>query len=174
MPTCAEPRLYIPPASQAALRADKNYIALLEAESTWAFKYQFTRPNPAWPRAFPIQGLNLPRPGPAQMDAYNSLLPAHFRAKVRASQNRPQTELFGTAPYVALGRGVMHHVDTNTALLHSNPVHERGSRVLTEREWDTRAFITVPRELRELPVDLRVGQTTRVAPSYLQRQPHDP
>lgn len=170
-PTCAEPKLYIPPASQAALRADRDYISLLEAESTWAFKYQFTRPNPAWPRSFPIQGLNLPRPGPGQMDAYNSLLPVHYRTQVRASQNRPKTELFGTAPYTALGRGVMHHVDVSSMLMQANPVNERGSRVLVEREWDTRSFITVPRELRDLPVDLRVGQTTRVGPAYM--QPHD-
>lgn len=160
----------VPNAAQAALRADPAYLRLLEAESTWAFKYHASRPNPVAPQRFPIQGLNNPAWGPRQVDAYNALLPGHYRVHTRAAQNRPLTELFGTAPYLALGRGILNHVDTNTTLLQGNPINDRNRR-LSEREWDRTAFVTVPKELRELPFDTRKSATTRVSPEYA--QPHD-
>lgn len=168
---CVAPQMYIPPAAQAALRADPDYLRLLEAESTWAFKYHLTRTNPWTPRAFPVQGLNNPAMGPGQVDAYNSLLPSHYRVKHRASQNRPQTELFGTAPYIALGRGIMHHVDVNSMLQQGHWTQDRGQRVLMEREFDRKHFVSIPAALRNLPFETRKGEGTRVSPEYL--QPHD-
>lgn len=163
----------LPNASQAGLRADRDYLALLEAESTWPTRYMLSRPQPLHPRQYPIQGLNNPAIGPGQVDAYNTLLPTHFRVQTRASQNRPQTELFGTAPYLALGRGVAQHVDVSTMLLQGNPLFDRGNRVLEERAWPREQFVTVPAELRDLPVDTRLGEFTRSAPEY-QKQPRDP
>lgn len=157
----------VPPASQAALRADPAYLGLLETESTWALKYNFSRPNPMAPRRFPIQGLNTAAPGPAQMAAYNTLLPINYRVQTRASHDRPQTELFGRAPYVAVGRGVLNHIDTNTQLMQGNPIIDR-TRQLSERQWHRASFVNVPKELRELPYDSRLGKTTRVAPEYAQ------
>lgn len=161
----------IPSASQVSLRADPDYIALLSAESTWPFKYRMGSINPTAPRAHPIQGLNAPAVGPGQIDAYNRLLPVNFRMDVRSSQHRPQTQLFGTAPYIALGRGVMHHVDTNSMLQQGNPLFDRGNRTVTERRFDTMDFVTIPEDLRQLP-ELRKGQMTRMGPQYI-RQPHD-
>lgn len=158
-------------ASQASLRADKQYIDLLEAESTWAAKYLFSQPNPVAPRRFPMMGLNAPNMGPGQMPTYNDMLPQHYRVMHRASHNKPQTELFGTAPYIALGRGVLSHVDTSSALLQSNYVPERGSRVLMEAPWTRSQYVTVPEELKQLR-EMRLGQMTRVGPEYM--QPHDP
>lgn len=160
----------LPNASQAALRADPSYIGLLEAESTWAAKYNFSRPNPTAPRRFPIQGMHRPSFGPTEVDAYNALLPQNFRVQTRAAHNRPQTELFGRAPYVALGRGVLNHVDTSTLLKHGNPIIDR-TRQLSERQWDRASFVTVPKELRDLPHESRLGELTRVGPEYA--QPHD-
>lgn len=161
-----------PNASQASLRADRSYITMLEAESTWPMKYTFSRPNPMTPRAFPVQGLNAPAIGPGQVATFNRLLPQNFRIQNRASQHRLQTELFGTAPYVALGRGILQHVDVSTGLIQGHNVSTRGSRwESAEKMYDRKAFIDVPRELRELE-ELRMGTMTRVAPSYA--QPHDP
>lgn len=159
-----------PPSSQAALRADPSYIGLLEAESTWAAQYNFSRPNPMAPRRFPIQGLTNSAPGPSQIDAYTTLLPVHYRVQNRASHDRPQTELFGRAPYVALGRGVLNHVDTSTQLAHGNPIIDR-TRQLSERQWYRAPFVSLPKELVQLPHDTRMGKTTRVAPDY--PQPRD-
>lgn len=161
----------MPTAAQASLRADRDYLALLEAQSTWPTRYHFARINPTAPSAFPIQGLNAPHMGPPQIPHFNKLLPANFRVDVRSSQHRLQTELFGRAPYIALGRGIMNHVDTNTMLQQGNPIFERGNRVLAEKPWDRRDFVTMPADLKNLPVETRKGALTRVGPQYL--QPHD-
>ena len=163
MTTVAPP----PPATQAALRADPAYLGLLEAESTWALKYNFSRPNPAAPRRLPIQGLNNPAPGPSQIDALNTLLPINYRVQTRAAHDRPQTELFGRAPYVALGRGVLNHVDTSTQLQQGNPAIDR-TRQLSERQWYRADFVSPPKELTQLPFETRKSAMTRVAPDYAQ------
>lgn len=162
------PMSMMPSAAQVSLRTDRDYIALLDAQSSWPTQYHFARINPTAPSAFPIQGLNAPHMGPAQIPQYNKLLATNFRIDVRSSQNRLQTELFGRSPYIALGRGILNHVDTNTALLHGNPIYERGNRVLVERPWDRSQFVTVPAELKNLPVDTRKGRMTRMNPQYLQ------
>ena len=172
MASCTPSGPTLPNALQAGLRADRDYLSLLEAESMWPTRYVLAAPQPLHPRQYPIQGLNRPAIGPAQVDAYNALLPAHFRVHTRASQNRPQTELFGTAPYLALGRGVAQHVDVSTMLQQGNPLFDRGNRVLEERPWPREQFVTVPAELRDLPNDTRLGEWTRMNAEY-QKQPHD-
>jgi hypothetical protein len=156
-------------ARATTLRADRAYIDLLEAESTWAFKYNLSRTNPVDPRALPMWAKT---PGVLNVNGYNSLLPINFRMQTRASQNRPQTQLFGTAPYTALGRGLLHHVDTNSQLQQSNWVAARGSRQgTTEAELRRFDFVTLPRELTTMPFESRYGAMTRVGPAYA--QPHD-
>jgi hypothetical protein len=160
-----------PQASQASLRADSAYVSLLEAESTWPMKYTFSRPNPVAARAYPMQGLIGSGVGSDQVAAYNRLIPHQQRTSQRASRNRPNTELFGTAPYTATGRGIMNHVDISTAIMQGNHVPNGSSRILTERQWDRRDFLTLPDDLVRLPVETRKGEWTRVGPEYL--QPHD-
>lgn len=155
-------------AARETLRADKAYIDLLEAESTWPSRYVLSRPNPLAPRAFPIQGLNAPHIGPAQVGVYNALLPDNYRVRVQSSHYRLDTELAGRAAFLGRGDGVMRHVNVSTALLQGNRVSERGSRTLAEREWDRRDFVAVPRALTSLDVDTRLGEVTRVGPQYLQ------
>lgn len=155
-------------ARETTLRADKAYIDLLEAESTWPFKYVFSRTNAVNPRlsGAPCSGV------PARnINAYNTLLPTHFRVQTRASQNRPQTELFGTAPYTALGRGPLKHIDTSSLLQQSNRVTARGARTVTEIDMNRRDFVSVPKELTALPYETRYGRLTRAGPAYM--QPHD-
>jgi hypothetical protein len=159
-----------PTASQVSLRADPAYLRLLEAESTWPLKYVFSQPNPVSARAFPIQGLTASFVGGPRVKAYNQLIPKQQRGTERASQARLQTELFGRAPYTATGRGILNHVDINSAVLQGNPVPRNASRTLAERAWNRADFVTVPSELRTLPVETRFGQMTRVAPEYM--QPH--
>lgn len=158
-------------AKATTLRADRQYIDLLEAESTWPFKYVFSRPNPVDPRRAPMWAGTPGVPG-RQMGTYNTLLPTNFRIQTRASQNRPQTELFGTAPYIALGRGPLKYTDTSTRLQQSNWAPGRGSRgTVTEARVDRFDFVTLPQEVTTLPFDSRLGQLTRVGPAYM--QPHD-
>lgn len=164
-------------ASQASLRADPAYIKMLEVESAWPAMYNFSRPNPVQPRSHPIMGLNAPAVGGQQVPTYNRLLPRHFRVDTRAAHNKPSTELFGTAPYIALGRGLLRHVDAGSALQQGTFVAEKGSRKqAVEVTWDRTDFVTMPHDLRALPHDLRLGRMTRAGPSYgtPPLQPRDP
>lgn len=162
----------LPRSSNGGLRADLDYLELLNAESTWAFKYNVSRLNPIHPRIYPIQGLNAPHMGPRQVVDYNRLLPRHFRVQHMSSEHRLETELVGRAPYTALGRGIMHHVDDNTKLQQGNPLFDKGNRVIMERAWNRQDFVHIPEELRNLPVETRKGMITRMSPRFL--QPHDP
>lgn len=160
-------------AQATSLRTDHAYTQLLEAQSVWPFLYNFARTNPVNSRPRPIQGLWSQGVPPAEVPQYNRLLPAHFRIKHRASQNRPQTELFGTAPYRALGRGTARHIDASSALLLGGDWGAlKGSRsATTERQFDRSYFVTIPADLRRLETELRYGVTTRMSPSYA--QPHE-
>lgn len=157
------------------LRADKAYIDLLEAESTWPFKYVLSRTQPVAPRAFPMWGLHDQGVPTGDVKTYNTLLPRNYRMQVRASQNKPQTELFGTAPYTALGRGLLRFTDTNSLLQQGNWVTGRGARILGELPWDRNQFVHIPEALQNLPVETRKGAGTRIGPSYMrpQLQPRD-
>lgn len=157
------------------LRADKAYIDLLEAESTWPYKYVVSRTNPVAPRAYPMWGLWNQGVNTADVKTYNDLLPTNYRMQVRASQNKPQTELFGTAPYTALGRGLLRFTDTSSLLQQSNWVSGRGSRIAGELPWDRLQFVDIPEDLKAQRVEMRYGQTTRIGPAYMrpQLQPHD-
>lgn len=162
-----------PPAAQASLRADAQYISMLAAQSAWPMQYAMSRPAPVAARSHVVQGLPTIGVASDAVGAYNSLLPANYRMAKRASQNRLQTELVGTSPYMALGRGIANHVDTNTALLQGTREGRDASRATAgERTWDRRDFVAVPSDLRLLPQDeLRFGAMTRVGPAYA--QPHD-
>jgi len=158
-------------ARATTLRADKAYIDLLEAESTWANKYVFSRTNPVQSRQRPLWGLTEHGVPASKMNTYNTLLPTNFRVQVRAAQNKPQTELFGTAPYIALGRGPLRYTDTSSLLQQSNWVSGRGSRSISEIDYDRFDFVQMPKDLTGLAPELRYGAFTRVGPAYL--QPHD-
>jgi len=159
-------------ARETTLRADRAYIQLLEAESTWPNKYVFSRTNPVNPRTNPMWA-DVPGVPGAAVDAYNRLLPINFRMQTRSSQNKPQTQLFGRAPFIARGKGELRYTDTSTMLQQSNWVPGRGSRKLTEMNVDRNDFVTIPRDLATLPFESRLGQMTRTGPSYMQRQPHE-
>jgi hypothetical protein len=155
-----------PTAAQAALESDPAYIRMLEARSTWPYKYnmEFTQPRCV---GTPIWGLNAPHVGTKQVDTYNKLLPRHMRVHLRASHNRPQAELYGTAPYMAIGRGSLLYPDIDNSLRNGNWVPSERNRILSETHYDRRDFIRIPRELRDLPFESRFGQMTRVGPEYL-------
>ena len=169
----AQPLSMPPAAAQASLRADAKYLDLLGAQSAWPAQYAMSRPNAVQARSQPRLGLVAGAVGPQSVDTYNTLLPQAYRVAKRASQNRLQTELVNTAPYVAVGRGVANHVDSSSALLlgRGSARGDASRATLAEGTWDRRDFVALPSELRRLPVEMRFGEMTRVGPSYA--QPHD-
>lgn len=159
----------LPTARQTMLHTDPAYTRLLEAQSRWPTQYVFAT---TWPSTcdLPIDGRTAQYVGPAQVGAYNALLPQHERVRVRASQHRLKTELFGRAPYM-VRRGQNSHVDSWTRLRHSAWSHNADSRQVTaEATYDMWDFVSVPPQLQQLP-ETRLGKLTRVGPEYL--QPHD-
>ncbi len=158
-----------PTAQQTMLHTDPAYTRLLEAQSMWPTKYVFAT---TWPSscALPIDGRTAQYVGPDQVGAYNALLPRHERVRIRASQHRPETELYGTAPYM-IRRGQNARVDEWSRLRQSSWVPVAGSRQATaEATYDIMDFVTVPPQLLNLP-ETRLGKLTRVGPEYMQ-QPH--
>lgn len=159
-------------ARETTLRADKAYIDLMEAESTFPLRYVFNNTQPVNPRRTPMWA-DVPGVPACAIDTYTKLLPYHYRLQHRASQNRPQTELFGRAPYRAQGRGDLEHIDASNRMRFANRIPDRASRIFTEEvELDRFEFVTVPKLLRDLPFDSRMGRMTRSAPGYVQPQPH--
>ena len=70
---------------------------------------------------------------------------------------RPETELFGTAPFRGLQRGI-DNVDTESALIHSAPMRfDFCNRLVTEKTFDNFDYIK-----EEMKVDTQLrGSSTR-------------
>jgi hypothetical protein len=158
-------------ATNTLLSADLSYQRLLEYESTFAHRYRMAQPQPR--AAAPVQpscrltAESFPESvhvGPAQVDALNALLAAHTRVAVRAAHNRPATELFGTSPYVALGRGTLRNIDASNALHYPNPVTRRVGRRIGEVQQDRFEFV----DAKPVVDADRAGRSTRAGPQYAQ------
>ena len=103
------------------LGADPAYLDALERQSTWPFRYVVSQrhrdaSSPAYVASEGPRGRHV---GAAQIAAFNRLLPSHSRATTLAKHHKLNTELFGTAPYVAVGRGTLRDVDNSTRLRES-------------------------------------------------------
>lgn len=156
-------------ATNTLLTADLSYQRLLEFESTFANHYRMARPVPRGAEPLPCRltaerfpdGVHV---GAAQVNAHNALLATHSRVHVRAAHNKPVTELFGTSPYVAMGRGTLRNVDASNAMHYPNPVTRRVGRRLSEIRQDRFDFVSA------VPVvdAARAGRTTRAGPQYTQ------
>jgi hypothetical protein len=104
--------------------------------------------------------------GPQQVIPYNQLLGEHTRVKMRAAHYKPQTELFGTAPYVAVGRGHLHNIDASNAVrFGALPTNSNvPKRVLHERQLERWDYLDhKPR----VEPGQRAGILTRIGPQYV-------
>lgn len=148
------------------LKTDRDYTALLDAQSKWPNTYVMAMPQAVGKSGQAIDGRATVHVGASQVDTYNRLLPDFVTVRNRKSQNKPQTELFGTAPLVARGRGHLHDIDaSNSFWFGAKHTHVNAPRRqdIAEREIDRFQFI----DEKPSATDLRLGQLTRVAPKYL-------
>jgi hypothetical protein len=152
-------------ARQTSLRTDEQYTRLLDAQSRWPLGYVMGTTQPTNPYRRAIDGQATVHVGPRQVDGFNRLLASHTRTKVRASQNRPQTELFGTAPYIALGRGHLRDIDASNEMHYGTTVTNMNlpKRVLMEQPFDRYDYI----DIKPSAVDIRLGAMTRLGPQYV-------
>lgn len=155
--------------AQAQLRNDMSYLRLLDSESTMPYEYLVgyaPRQEPRW-----LQGRVAIGVGGAEVDGDNTLQRArdtHTRVVLPAASNQPNTELFGTAPFMALGRGgLTNNQGSALNFVHGRADVPRRSRLLTEeKQWDTFAFLgSKPRV--EDTLQQRAGAGTRAGPIIL-------
>jgi hypothetical protein len=148
------------------LKTDRQYTDLLDAQSKWPNQYVMSTTQATSRQGVPIDGRAQVHVGGSQIDTFNRLLPEFTTVRHRRSENKPQTELFGTAPYVAQGRGHLQNVDaSNAAWFGAEVTHMNDPRRqnLAEARIDRFDFLDV----RPSAADLRLGQITRAAPKYL-------
>lgn len=148
------------------LKTDRQYTALLDAQSKWPNQYVMGTTQPTDKQGVAIDGRAQVHVGAGQVDAYNRLLPEFTTVRERRSQNKPQTELFGTAPYVAQGRGHLKNIDaSNASWFGAEVTHMNDPRrqVIAEKVYDRYDFVDV----KPTAADLRLGQITRTGPTYL-------
>lgn len=152
-------------ARQTSLQTDVEYTRLLDAQSRWSFGYVMGNTQPTNPFRRAIDGQATVHVGGSQVESLNRLLPLHTKIEQRPSQVRPQTEMFGTAPYVAIGRGHLRNIDASNAVLFGAKPTQMNlpRRILVERPVDTNQFIDV----KPVVERQRVGLMTRVGPQYL-------
>lgn len=152
-------------AQSTALHSDQDYVRLLDAQSRWPYGYVMTNTQPTNPVKRAIDGQATVYVGARQVDQFNKLLPVFTRNRMRASQHRPQTELFGTAPYVAVGRGHLRNIDaSNTVHFGMKPTHmNMPRRILVERIIERPEYL----DIKPTANDMRMGVQTRVGPQYV-------
>ncbi len=155
--------------AQAQLRNDMSYLRLLDSESTAPYKYVVgyaPRQEPRW-----LEGRVAIGVGGGEVDDDSKLQRArdhHTRVVLPAASNQPNTELYGTAPFMALGRGGL----TNNQGLALNFAHGRAdiprrTRLLTEEKpWDRFEYLGSKPRVEETIQQLS-GVSTRSGPVYM-------
>lgn len=79
---------------------------------------------------------------------------------------RPNTELFGTAPFKARGDGLLRHTDVYSSLV-SSGFNPHCSKTLSEVDYDRFECINAPLQVEnEELTGFRGGAPTRVGPAY--------
>lgn len=144
------------------LNDDAAYVRAMASQSQFPFEYH-TKYSP-W-NACPVSNCNKQfRTGPYQVDTLNSLIDA-TPTRVLEHGNRPNTELFGTAPFRARGDGHLFAPDASNALMR-NPVTEQVcARQVSEREYPRYDYIAFPNQAEWWR---RGGESSRLGPIYVQ------
>jgi hypothetical protein len=125
---------------------NRTYLDLSRDQSTWPFSYIMSETQPVNPRR-PALGLDAPGVGADVVGVYNKIgVPPTTRTKRLKSQQEINTELYGTAPYLASGDGVMFNVEASNKLRDSIPLLKgyRSKYITADRPYDTWSFNTVP------------------------------
>ena len=144
------------------LNDDWAYVQAMASQSEFPYKY-LTRFSP-W-NACPISNCNKQfNAGPYQVGTLNSLIDA-MPTRVLEHGNRPNTELFGTAPFRARGDGQLMAPDASNALMRLPISEQRCARPLAEREYPRFDYINFPNQAEWWR---RGGESSRMGPIYVQ------
>lgn len=144
-----------------------QYTDLYRDQSTWPLRYITTQTQPINPLK-PVLGLNVPAGvAPNLINTYNKIgVPPTTRSKRLKSQQEINTELYGTAPYLGSGDGIMFNVEKSTMLRDSTPTL-RGARsrhFMADRSYNQWYHLTVPTAAQS--VAAQIGMEARAEPAY--------
>lgn len=147
------------------LNDDAPYIRAMQLQSEFPFQY-VTRFAPV--NSCPVQPSSQChkqlRAGPMQVDTLNTLV-GTMPTRVLEHGNRPNTELFGTAPFRARGDGQLMAPDTSNQLMRKPEGQLRCARPLAETEYPRYDYIAFPNNAEWWR---RGGESSRVGPIYVQ------
>lgn len=144
------------------LNDDAAYVQAMASQSQFPYWYR-TRFAP-W-NGCPISNCNKQfRTGPFQVDKLNDLVEA---APVRVLEhgNRPNTEMFGTAPFRARGDGHLMAPEASNELMRKPVGQQRCARPLSEIDYNRFEFVAFPNNAEWWR---RGGESARVGPVYVQ------
>lgn len=139
--------------------AQGMYRAQGAVDNTFDFKYAMSRPRPGVPGR-PIRGLR-------SVGAFDVAVPFNTRTKRLRSEQESVHEVYGTAPYLGSGDGVMLYPGVSTELRNSNYTL-RGARsrhLITEHSQARWAFIGDRKNVVQSVAD-QVGMSARDESSY--------
>ena len=117
--------------------SDTQYSDIMRDQSTWPGIYTLTQTQPT-DAHHGILGLNAPGVAGGSIDVYNMIgvFPPSRTLRLKSEQEI-NTELYGTAPYLGSGDGIMFNVEKSTQMRDSIP-ELRGAR---SRHWiDDRSY----------------------------------
>lgn len=144
------------------LNDDKAYVLAMQSQSEFPYKYT-TRFVP-W-NACPVSQCNKQfRPGSQQVQTLNALVD-NMPTRILEQGSRPNTELWGTAPFRARGDGHLLMPDVSNALMRMPITEQRCARPLSEIDDPRFDFNRFPNNAEWWR---RGGESSRLGPIYVQ------
>lgn len=144
------------------LNDDAAYVRAMATQSQ--FPYAYRTAYAPW-AGCPISNCNKQfRTGPTHIDAWNSLVEG-MPVRVLEQGNRPNTELFGTAPFRARGDGHLMAPNDSNTLMRMPITEQRCARPIAEREYPRFDYVGFPNQAEWWR---RGGESSRMGPVYVQ------
>ena len=136
---------------------------LTQPDPTWQYQWVTSRPRPADPQR-PIFGGPTVGAG-AVAEAFNSVaIPTATRVRRLRSEDHVSTEVYGTAPYLGRGDGIMLHVETSNRLRDGIPVLRGDKGRYSEYPISRWHFVDQPLAVQS--VNDQLGEQARLMPIY--------
>ena len=146
-----------------ALAEDMAYINMMARRSEFPFRY-VTRFQALG--TCPVSNCNKQfHSGPAQVDTLNGLVDGSIPTRIWEHGNRPNTELFGTAPFRARGDGQLKYADVSNKLMREPQYWQECARPLSEVPYNRYDYVAFPNRAEWWQ---RGGVPTRCAPQYVE------
>lgn len=153
---------YMVPA-QTELVYDNDYVRWKTAESTYPMRYRFS--TPVRKAIKPVHGARGVGYG-VDVTAYNATIPQSTRTIKLKSEEQKVTELYGTAPYLGRGDGIMFNPQMDNELRFSQVFlkeartrHQIMEKTVRQPDYNTRPLVVQSTQAQG-------GVSARLDPAY--------